>query len=52
MNIIQSLLIVFLVFCSVVVLLVTISTFIMLYDDIRYKYGYHEEGDDEEWPIC
>lgn len=52
MNIIQSLLIIFLVFCSVVVLLVTISTFIMLYDDIRYKYGYHKEGDDEEWPIC
>lgn len=50
MNIIQSLLIVFLVFCSTTVLLVTISTFIMLYDDIKYKYGYYEEGDDEEWP--
>lgn len=48
MNIIQSLLIVFLVFCSATVLLVTISTFIMLYDDIKYKYGYYEEGDDEE----
>lgn len=48
MNIIQSLLIVFLVFCSTTVLLVTISTFIMLYDDIKYKYGYYEEGDDEE----
>lgn len=50
MNIIQSLLIVFLVFCSTTVLLVTISTFIMLYDDIKYKYGYYEEGGDEEWP--
>lgn len=48
MNIIQSLLIVFLVFCSTTVLLVTISTFIMLYDDIKYKYGYYEEGNDEE----
>lgn len=46
MNIIQSLLIVFLVFCSTTVLLVTISTFIMLYDDIKYKYGYYEEEEE------